>query len=388
MEKGLPMTVLTHDQLQFQRALVDTIARASPVARVQQLDTAKQFNADLHAALAATGVLGLGVDERDGGSGHTRIEQVIALHTLGNRATSMAVFCVVQFLATRLLAEFADAGQRRTFLAPLAQGAQSASFCLTEADGGTDILRIMATTARRDGGDYLLAGAKTWISGASRADFFIVLARTAPGKTDGISTFLVARGAPGLTVRRIDTFAINGYDTCEVRFDDVRVPAANLVGEEGRGFRQVIASLNSERINGAAVALGIAQGALDTAADYARTRAAFGKTLSQMQAVQHKLANVATAIELAWTFLVTTARQDATGEPVDVASSMTKLAASNAARLATDVGMDILGSAGFALDCPMQRYFRDHRLYAIAPLNDEMCRNLIAERHLGFGRSF
>ncbi|WP_188609457.1 acyl-CoA dehydrogenase family protein [Chelatococcus reniformis] len=382
------MTSLSEEQIAFQDVINRAIVETSPVERAQKLDAAKTFDAELYRVLGELGVLGLGVAEEDGGSGGTNIEQVVALRALANRATSMAVFCVVQFLVTRLLKDNATAEQKRAFLAPLAAGRQKASFCLTEAGGGTDILRAMKTTARADGGDYVINGAKMWISGATTSDFYVVLARTAPGKTDGVSMFLVPSRAAGITAREIDTFAINGYDTCQVFFDDVRVPAANLIGTEGRGFRQVLATLNSERINAAAVAIGIAQGAMEVAADYARERQAFGKSLAELQAVQHKLANVATTVELAWTFLLATAVRDDNGEPVDVASSMAKLAASNAAKLSADVGMEILASAAFDTASPMQRYYRDHRLYSFAPLNDEMCRNLIAERYFGFGRGF
>jgi acyl-CoA dehydrogenase len=150
----------------------------------------------------------------------------------------------------------------------------------------------------------------------------------------------------------------------------------------------VLGRLNSERINASAVALGIAQGAIQYAAQYAKDRPAFNKTLSELQAVQHKLANVATALEMAWSYLVETAVQDDQGKPVDVASSMVKLASSDVAKRAADVGMEILGGAGFDTSGPMQRYYRDHRLYSFAPLNDEMCRNLIAERYFGFKRAF
>jgi alkylation response protein AidB-like acyl-CoA dehydrogenase len=199
---------------------------------------------------------------------------------------------------------------------------------------------------------------------------------------------IVPSNAKGIKATEVETFAINGYDTCQVYFDDVFVPTENLLGVEGQGFRQVLATLNSERINASAVALGIAQGAIRYAAEYAKGRPAFGKTLSQLQAVQHKLANVATSLELAWSFLLDTAVRDDAGEKMDVASSMVKLASSNVAKQAADVGMEIMGGAGFDVSGPMQRYYRDHRLYSFAPLNDEMCRNLIAERYFGFQRAF
>lgn len=382
------MPAFTEEQVLFEDTLIKAITRTSPPERVAQLDTAKRFDEELHTALAKLGVWGLGVDEEFGGSGGTNIEQLIALRALGHLSTSTAVFCVVQFMITRLLKDNANETQKQRWLKPLATGACKASFCLTEAGGGTDILRAMKTRARRVEGGWLLNGAKMWISGATTSQFYTVLSRTSEGKTEGVSILIVPSDAKGVRAAEVDTFAINGYDTCEVYFDDVFVPTENLLGVEGKGFRHVLATLNSERINASAVALGIAQGAIRHAADYARERPAFGKTLSQLQAVQHKLANVATSLEMAWSYLMDTAIRDDAGEKMDVASSMVKLASSNVAKQAADVGMEILGGAGFDTSGPMQRYYRDHRLYSFAPLNDEMCRNLIAERYFGFERAF
>jgi acyl-CoA dehydrogenase len=378
----------TEEQVLFEDTLVKAIQRTSPPETVAKLDRAKTFDSELYAVLRDLGVWGLGVDEAFGGTGCSNVEQLIALRTLGNLSTSTAVFCVVQFLLTRLLKDNANEKQKAEWLTPLASGEKKASFCLTEAGGGTDILRAMKTKARKADGHYILNGTKMWISGATTSDFYVVLARTSEGKTEGVSMLLVPVNTPGITATEVETFAINGYDTCQVFFDDVKVPEDNLLGVEGQGFRQVLATLNSERINASAVALGIAQGAMQYAATYAKDRPAFNKTLSQLQAVQHKLANVATEFELAWSFLLQTAQHDDEGKPVDVASSMVKLAASNVAKHAADVGMEILGGAGFDTGGPMQRYYRDHRLYSFAPLNDEMCRNLIAERYFDFKRAF
>lgn len=378
----------TEEQVLFEDTLVKAINRTSPPEKVARLDAAKTFDAELYSQLANLGVWGLGVDEEYGGSGGTNIEQLIALRALGDLSTSTAVFCVVQYLVTRLLKDNASHAQKLQWLKPLAAGEVKASFCLTEAGGGTDILRAMKTRARKTDGGYLLSGTKMWISGATTSDFYVVLARTSEGKTDGVSMLLVPSNSPGITAKEVDTFAINGYDTCQVFFDDVKVPAENLLGVEGQGFRQVVATLNSERINAAAVAVGIARGAIQYAAQYAKDRPAFNKTLSELQAVQHKLANVAISLEMTWSYLLDTAVKDDEGKLMDVASSMVKVASSELAKRATDVGMEILGGAGFDTNGPMQRYYRDHRLYSFAPLNDEMCRNLIAERYFGFRRAF
>jgi acyl-CoA dehydrogenase len=199
--------------------------------------------------------------------------------------------------------------------------------------------------------------------------------------------FIVPRQTPGITVRAIPSFAVNVYEACEVSFRDVQLPASSLLGVEGAGFRQLIQMLNAERLCAAANGLGIARGALQLAAQFARERQAFGKSLSQMQVVQHKLAEVAMAYEVAWTFLVDAADKNDKGEAIDVASSIAKVCASNAAELAARVGMEVMGAAAFDRRIPMQRYYRDHRLYVIAPLNNDMSKNLIAERYFSFKRA-
>ena len=168
------MSQSTDDQQRFEEALAEAIADVSPVARVQQLDAARQFDAELHGAMSQLGVMGLGVEPADGGSGGGGVEQAIALRSLGNRATSMAVFCVVQFLVTRILKNNANESQRQQFLIPLASGKSQASFCMTEAGGGTDILRAMQTTATRDSDAYILNGAKMWVSGAATSVILLI----------------------------------------------------------------------------------------------------------------------------------------------------------------------------------------------------------------------
>jgi acyl-CoA dehydrogenase len=176
------MPGFTEEQVLFEDTLVKAISKTSPPEKVAKLDAAKRFDGDLYATLAQLGVWGLGVDEEFGGSGGTNIEQLIALRALGNLSTSTAVFCVVQFMISRLLKDNANAAQKETWLKPLAAGECKASFCLTEAGGGTDILRAMKTRARPVAGGWALNGAKMWISGATTSQFYVVLARTSASR--------------------------------------------------------------------------------------------------------------------------------------------------------------------------------------------------------------
>ncbi|MGI6853697.1 acyl-CoA dehydrogenase family protein [Mesorhizobium sp. 1B3] len=385
----LPQIAKLSEELEmFRAALEGTIDRVSPVARVQKLDNAKEFDAELHRALAELGVMGLGVPEEHSGGGGHALEQVVALEVLGRKATSMAVFMVVHYMITRLLRENGTAEQKVRYLGPLAAGTIKASFCLTEAGGGTDILAAMKTRAVREGDGWVLSGNKMWISGASTSDIMIVLARTGEHRSRGITMFLVPTRAEGVTAHEVPTFAINGYDTNELALDNVRLPADAVLGEVDRGFSQVVATLNGERMNAAAVAVGIGRGALEVTRQYALERQAFGKALGQFQAVQHQIATAGIAIESAWLLTLEAARSDAEGRPTDVVSSMAKWASAKAAVQCTDTGMEIFAGAGFDTNLPIQRYYRDARLYSFAPLNQNMALNMIGERWLSFPRSF
>ena len=371
----------------FRDALERTIDRVSPLSRVQELDNSKTFDSDLHAALSELGILGIGVPEDLGGVGGDALDQVIALEVLGRKATSMAVCMVVHFMITRLLREYGNAAQAETYLRPLAQGKIKPSFCLTEAGGGTDILSSMKTRATPDGDGWRLNGNKMWISGASTSDIYVVLARTGDHHTRGVTMFLVPADAAGISARELQTFAINGYDTNEVAFDNVAIGPDAVLGVVNNGFPQVIATLNGERMNAAAVAVGIGRGAIEVTRNYALDRNAFGRPVGQFQAVQHQLAVAGTAVEAAWLLTLEAARNDVAGRATDVVSSMAKYASARAAVQATDTGMDIFAGAGFDMALPIQRYLRDARLYSFAPLNNNTTLNMIAERWLDFPRA-
>lgn len=382
------LTKITEEQQMLREAVEGTVERVSPVARFQRLDNAKEFDSELHAALGELGVLGIGVPEELGGSGGGAAEQAIVLEVLGRKATSMAVYLVVHYMVTRIIKENGDDAQKAQHLTPLLIGRSKPSFCLTEAGGGTDVLASMKTKAVRDGDDWVINGNKMWISGASTSDIMVVLARTGEHRSRGLSMFLVPTRIQGVTATELNTLAINGYDTNELALADVRVPGNAILGQIDNGFQQVLATLNGERINAAAVAVGIGRGAIEVTRDYALDRQAFGRPIGQFQGVQHQLAVRAIAVESAWATVMEAARRDDAGEPTDVLSSMAKWAAARAAVDCADTGMEIFAGAGFDMDLPIQRYYRDARLYSFAPLNQNMSLNMIAERWLGFPRSY
>lgn len=376
------------DELMYCEALSKLLAKEANVQRVQEFDNRKQFDFQLHKALAEVGAWGIGVDESLGGMGGGPVMQVLTLEALGRQATSMAVCGVIQFMATRLLQQFGTPAQKQQYLGPLCSGEIRASFCLTEAGGGTDILATLKTRAERNAHGWRLNGSKYWISGAVNSDLLIVVARTAEHRSRGITMFLVPARTRGVSATELNTFAINSYDTCSITFDDVDLPEDSILGTENQGFMQVLGTLNSERLNAAAVAAGIGRGAHQYAVSYAKEREAFGHSIGQFQALQHKLVQSGADLEAAWTLTLSAARLEEGGRDVSVESAIAKLTASGAGRRAAELGMEVLGGAAFDVDVPMQRYYRDIRLYSFAPLTDNMISNFLGERWLGLPRSY
>jgi acyl-CoA dehydrogenase len=359
--------------------------------RLNKFDEAEEYDLELFHQIAAAGLVKLDGDLY--GQAPTHQSQTVVLEELGAGPTSVGVSMVVQFMGVQLLHSYGNHQQQDEFLAPLHTGKAKMSFALSEPDGGTDVARAMKTRAvlLEDGG-YSISGQKKWIGGAMDADYLIVLARTSQttrSAIDGITMFLVPRSTPGIRTEIIDTMGIRGLAQCDVYLDDARVPAANVLGELDKGFRQVLDTLNGERLNGAAVALGIARGAMETAVGWARQRHAFGRPVGSFQGLQHSLVDASVKIESARLLLRQAAEaSDAGAGTNETWSAMAKLAASDAATTTTDIGMRTMAGWGFFRGLPMQRYFRDARLYTFAPLTDEMTRNYIGEKHLGLPRSF
>lgn len=211
----------------------------------------------------------------------------------------------------------------------------------------------------------------------------LVVARTAEHRTRGLTVFAVSPRAPGVRTSRLDTMALNGFPSCTATFDGVELQDDAVVGAAKEGLAQIMTALNAERINAAAVVNGVARGALEAALARAKGRQAFGRLIGQFQAVQHRLAACAIAIELAWSAVLDAAWRDAAGEATDIVSGLAKWASSKAALAATDMGMELMAAAGFLEQEVMQRYFRDARLHVFAPVNNDMLLNLLGERWLG-----
>ncbi len=375
------------ERAELRRGVRRLIGDVSPEHRVHALDESETFDDDLFRALAEMGILGIGLN----GAGDVR-DQLVVLEELGAGPTSMAAFLIAQYAVAQVLQRYGSSPTHRRALERLLAGQGSGSFALSEPDGGTDVARVMQTTAVPDGeGGFVLAGHKMWTSGAVEADWIIVLARTSPiegSPVNGVTMFFVEQDSPGLEVTTIDTLGIHGMSTCHVYLSDVRVSAENVLGEAGKGMRQAFATVNREGLHAAAACIGVGRGALSLAVEYARERKVFDKAIASFQVPQHWLVDGAVALESARGLMARAAEVEAAGGDAGNLASMAKLVASEAAVEIALRGMQLMGGMGFAREVAMQRFFRDGRLWCFSPLTNEMVRNSLGARLLGLPRSF
>ncbi|OZF02510.1 acyl-CoA dehydrogenase [Rhodococcus sp. 15-1154-1] len=378
------------ERQQLRSTISNLIESVSPTDRKLALDSDEQFDDQLHKRLAELGIMAIGAAESDGGIGDLG-DQAAVIEELAGGPTSMAVNMVVHYMGIHILSSHGSAEQKDTWLQRLITGDAKFTFALTEPAAGTDIARAMKTRASRTPTGWIINGQKTWISGAARADVLVVIARTdsdSSNGVDGITMFLVPADTVGIGIRELPTMAVHGLDTCEVFFDDVEVPDTAVIGSTDQGFRLLLDTLNRERINAAAGALGAANAALVYAINYASERQAFGTSIGAFQAVQHRLVDGSIAVESARGVLARAIAVETAGGRADLLSSMAKVACSEAATKVTQDGMEILGGAGFSREIPMQQWFRDVRLWVFAPLANDMVRNYLGNRYLGLPKSF
>ncbi|MEW6207936.1 MAG: acyl-CoA dehydrogenase family protein [Acidobacteriota bacterium] len=285
-----------------------------------------------------------------------------------------------------VITRFGTEDQKRRFLPVMARGDKRGAICLSEPHAGTD-LQSIRTTALRQGDHYLINGSKMWITNGRRAEVMLIMAKTdkdCQPAHRGISAFIGEKGERGLTVSRdIDKLGYKSLETCELLFEDFRVPVENLIGgREGEGFRQVMTGLEAERLNVAARGLGIARAAFEEAIRYSQQRRTFGKPICEHQAIQLKLAEMATKIEASRLLIYSAAEKKDKGERCDLEAGMAKLFATETAQECSLEAMRILGGNGYAKDFPVERYYRDAPLLIIGGGTNELQRLIIARNLL------
>ncbi|MFJ4157943.1 acyl-CoA dehydrogenase [Pseudomonas sp. NPDC089752] len=352
--------------------------RLKPFA--EQWDKAHRFPKEAIEEMAELGLFGMLVPEQYGGSDTGYVAYAMALEEIaaGDGACS-TIMSVHNSVGCVPILKFGSEVQKQTFLAPLASGEMLGAFALTEPQAGSDASSLK-TRARRDGDHYVLSGSKQFITSGQNAGVVIVFAVTDPdaGKR-GISAFIVATDSPGYQVARVeDKLGQHASDTCQIVFDDVRVPVANRLGEEGEGYKIALANLEGGRIGIASQAVGMARAAFEVARDYARERHSFGKALIEHQAVAFRLADMATKIAVARQMVLHAAALRDAGRPALVEASMAKLFASEMAEKVCSDALQTLGGYGYLSDFPLERIYRDVRVCQIYEGTSDIQRMVIA----------
>jgi acyl-CoA dehydrogenase len=344
---------------------------------------------ELQLALAKADLLGLGVPAEMGGIGGGMRDQCTMIEYLG-RAGIPGYLLIIQNFARNAVLHHGSAEQIETFVRPTMSGEQITAFALTEPDAGTNTF-AMTTTATRDGDDWLVNGTKVFISGALDASQMLLVARTSPldpaRKTFGLSMFIVDMKAPGITMHPQRIRATEPEKQCILHFDDLRLPASALVGEADKGFNYLFDALNPERVLSAAMAVGLGSFVLEKGVEYAKTRAPFGKPIGAYQAVQHPLARAYVNLEASKLMTYQAADAIDNGEDAGILSNGAKLIASEAAGAALDAALQVHGGYAIDYDYDIISLYEVLRLLRIAPINNEMVLNYLAERALGLPRS-
>ena len=387
----MPWEVLNPEQREL-RELVRTLARERIAPRAAEIDASHEFPWDVIELYRSNDIFGLFFGEEFGGLGTGALLSLVAIEEVAKVCATSALLLAVQELGSLGLKLAGTDEQKERYLPRLASGEWLAAYALTESGSGSDSA-AMRTTARRDGDDYVLDGSKRFITNAGVASLYTVFAKTDPdGGHAGISAFVVEAETPGLEVARLEPkLGIAGSTTGELTFDSCRVPAANLLGGEGEGFRIAMRILDRSRPGVAAQALGIAQGATDYALEYARTRETMGRPIAQHQLIAAKLADMETECEAARGLLYRFGQMlDAgvDGPELTKASAMAKLKCGDVAMAVTTEAVQILGGYGYIKEYPVERFMRDAKITQIYEGTQEIQRIVIAREMLKEERPF
>jgi acyl-CoA dehydrogenase len=382
---------LTEEQREFRDTTRSWVRAHYPKETVRELEADEgRFPVELWDDLAKAGLHGIGIAEEYGGQGGDSMTQSILARELTRQLGGLSgVWGISSFAGGKTLSSYGTDVQKRQFLPALAEGAVRFSIAVTEPGGGTDLLGGMRTTARRVPGGWVLDGQKVWSSGAHASDYLVVLAKdgvTEKGRPS-VTTFLVPTSTPGVEIRTIPKLGMRCLSSCEVYLDSVLVPDELVVGEPGRGWHQLLPTLNNERIITASSSLGIIDAVLEDGLAYLRSREAFGRPIGQFQALQHKIADVTAWQHQSELLVYRAAWLQSHDRPCGVEATLAHSVSAEYASQAADIGIQLLGGMGYAMETHMQRYWRDSRLYRIAPITTEMAKNMIAESH-GLPRSF
>ena len=375
---------LTADHLEL-RAMVRELAEEKIAPRAAAIDAESEFPWDLKELLARQDLLGTSFETRFGGTGLDNIGQAILAEEIARADATTSLIPIVQKLGSLPISVAGSEEQKARYFPRLASGEWLAAFALTEAGAGSDVAELR-TRARRDGDDYLITGSKRFITHGSIANLLTVFALTDAdaGGRKGMSAFIVETDTPGFSAPRLEhKMGIRGSPTAELQFDEVRVPAANRLGEEGDGFKIAMATLDQSRLSVAAQAVGIAQGAIDYAVGYAAQREQFGERVVDLQGIQFMLADMASQTEAARQLTYAAAAAvDAGAADLPYWTSCAKLIAGDTAMRVTTDAVQVLGGYGYVTEYPVERMMRDAKITQLYEGTQQIQRLIVARQLL------
>jgi alkylation response protein AidB-like acyl-CoA dehydrogenase len=371
---------LTDEQLEFRDTIRQIVAdRVAP--RAAEIDAKAEYPWDLRKLFAEQDLLGLPFPVEYGGTGTGTLMLNVAIEEIARACASTALILMIQELGTLPIQRFGSDELKQRFLPRCASGEWTPAFALSEPEAGSDP-GGMITRAVRDGDEWVINGTKNWITNLGVADFYVVFAKTDPaaGRSRGITAFVVEADRPGFSVGKLEhKLGIRGSPTGQPIFDDVRIPAGNLIGTEGKGLSVALSTLDHSRLGVAAQALGIAQGATDYAVAYAKERRQFGQPISSFQGIQFKLADMETRTAAARELLYKACAKADRGErDLGKFSAMAKLFASDTAMAVTVEAVQVLGGYGYVSEYPVERMMRDAKITQIYEGTNEIQRVVIA----------
>ena len=376
--------VFTEEQKMMQKMVRD-FAQKEIAPAIEHMEETEEFPRHLITKMAELGLMGIPIPEEYGGAGMDFTSYIIAINELSKVSATIGVILSVHTsVGTNPILYFGNEEQKRKYIPKLASGEYLGAFGLTEPSSGSDAASLK-TRAVKKGDHYILNGSKIFITNAGEADVYIVFASTAPDKGSyGISAFIVDKDTPGFSVgKKEKKMGLNGSNTCEIIFEDARVPAENLLGNEGEGFKIAMSNLDVGRIGIAAQSLGIAEAALEFATNYAKERKQFGKPIGANQGLGFKLADMATAVEAAKLLTYRAADLKTNNLSCGKEASMAKLFASETAMKSAIEAVQVYGGYGYTKEYPVERLFRDAKVCQIYEGTSEIQRMVLSKHLLG-----
>ncbi|MEC0297096.1 MULTISPECIES: acyl-CoA dehydrogenase [Peribacillus] len=370
------------EEHEMMRKMVSSFAENEITPHIEAMETGV-FPKTILQKMGELGLMGIPISEEYGGAGMDFMSYIIAINEISKVSPTLGVILSVHTsVGTNPIVYFGTEEQKRKYVPKLAAGKNLGAFCLTEQSSGSDAASLKSkAVAVKEGGQYRINGSKVFITNGGEADVFIVFASTDPQKgSKGISAFVVEKGTPGLIIGKDERkMGLHGSSTVQVTFEDMKVPTANLLGKEGEGFKIAMANLDAGRIGIAAQALGIAEGAMEHAVQYAKSREQFGKPIAEQQGIGFKLAEMATSIEASRLLVYRAAYLRSQGLNCGKEAAMAKLFASRTAVEVAIEAVQVFGGYGYTTDYPVERYFRDAKVTEIYEGTSEIQRMVISK---------